>query len=292
MNIHRLEIFVDLSKTFNYTDTAENFYTTQSNISKQILSLEKELSVSLFKREHRKIELTNEGRIILPHAQKIIDDFTNLQHDLNDYQDAKNLTIEMYTIPTMPNYQSFNLITQFLKQHPEIHVQLKEEESNNLFTALKSDKCEMIFARTFSFDDDKLEYIPMEFDSFVAVLPKHHKYAKLNKLDIEDLAHDNFLILGKSTNLYTPVTDLCHNAGFNPKVMYEGSRVDLIMQMVENNMGISILMEKTVKSFKNNNFVTVPITSNVENELGFFRKKGKHSEASEVFWKFIKNNIK
>ncbi|MFC6323634.1 helix-turn-helix domain-containing protein [Companilactobacillus baiquanensis] len=41
MNIYRLEIFIDLVKTLNYTNTAENFFTTQSNISKQILSLEK-----------------------------------------------------------------------------------------------------------------------------------------------------------------------------------------------------------------------------------------------------------
>jgi len=74
MNIHRLEIFVDLSKTLNYNDTDENLYTTQGNISKQILALEKELSVSLFKREHRKIELTDEARIVLLYAQKIIDD--------------------------------------------------------------------------------------------------------------------------------------------------------------------------------------------------------------------------
>lgn len=292
MNIHRLEIFVNLSKTLNYTDTAENLYTTQGNISKQIFSLEKELSVSLFKREHRKIRLTDEGKVILPHAQKIIDDYTSLQRDLNDYQDTKNLTIEMYTIPTMPNYQSFNLITQFLKQHPEIHMQLKEEESNNLFTALKTDKCEIIFARTFSFDDETLERIPMENDEFVAVLPKHHKYAKLSKLDVSKLSHDNFLILGKSTNLYEPVINLCHIAGFNPTLVYEGSRVDLIIQMVESNMGVSILMKKTVDSFKNDKFVTVPLTSSIENELGFFKKKGNHSEASEIFWDFIKNSTK
>ena len=292
MSIRRLEIFVDLSKTLNYTDTAENLYTTQGNISKQIQALEKELSVSLFKREHRTIELTDEGMIVLPHAQKIIDDYVKLQRDLNDFQDAKNLTIEMYTIPTMPNYQSFNLITSFLQQHPEVHMQLKEEESNHLFASLKSDKCEIIFARTFNFDDKSLEQIPMESDNFVAVLPKHHKLAKVKKIDLASLKDDNFLILGKSTNLYQPVMDLCHNAGFNPKITYEGSRVDLVIQMVENNMGVSLMMDKTAKGFTNDNFVTIPLSINVSNELSFFRKKGNHSEANDIFWNYVKNNIK
>lgn len=290
MNIHRLEIFVDLSKTLNYTETAENLYTTQGNISKQILSLEKELSVSLFKREHRTIALSPEGKLILPYAKKIIQDNLELQHTLADYEDAKNLTIEMYTIPTMPNYSSFKYITKFLKQHPEVHMQLKEEESNNLFTALKSNKCEIIFARTFSFDDKELERIVMEDDNFVAVLPKHHKLAKEKKLDLAQLKNDNFLILGQTTNLYQPVLELCASAGFKPKIAYECSRVDLIMQMVANNMGISLMMAKTAKGFQNKNLVLVPLKNNIDNKLSFFRKKGKHSEANEMFWKFVKTH--
>ncbi|WP_334330044.1 LysR family transcriptional regulator [Companilactobacillus sp. HBUAS59699] len=290
MNIHRLEIFVDLSKTLNYTETAENLYTTQGNISKQILSLEKELSVSLFKREHRTIVLSDEGKLILPYAKKIIQDNLEMQHTLADYEDAKNLTVEMYTIPTMPNYSSFGYITKFLKRHPEVHMQLKEEESNNLFTALKSDKCEIIFARTFSFNDDELEHISMESDNFVAVLPKHHKLAKAKKIDVGQLKDDNFLILGRTTNLYQPVLDLCHKAGFKPKITYEGSRVDLVVQMVANNMGISLMMAKTAKGFSNKNTVLVPLTSNIENKLSFFRKKGKHSEANDMFWNFVKKH--
>ncbi|WP_125589867.1 LysR family transcriptional regulator [Companilactobacillus jidongensis] len=289
MNIHRLEIFADLSKTLNYTETAENFYTTQGNISKQIFSLEKELAVSLFKREHRTIFLSDEGKLILPYAKKIIQDNREMQHVLADYHDTKNLTIEMYTIPTMPNYSSFSYITKFLKQNPEVHIQLKEEESNNLFSALKSDNCEIIFARTFEFDDNELERIDMETDKFVAVLPKHHKFSTANKIDLNQLKKDNFLILGPTTNLYQPVMDLCNKAGFEPNVTYEGSRVDLIMQMVASNMGISLMMEKTAKGFDNKNFVLVPLNNNVDNQLSFFRKKKKHPQVSELFWNFLNN---
>lgn len=58
MDLHKLEVFLNLTQTLNYTDTAENLFTTQGNISKQVKSLEKELDVILFKREHRQITLT------------------------------------------------------------------------------------------------------------------------------------------------------------------------------------------------------------------------------------------
>ncbi|MQS97517.1 LysR family transcriptional regulator [Companilactobacillus halodurans] len=283
MDLHKLKIFVDLSHTLNYTDTAENLFTTQGNISKQILAMEKELGVSLFKRAHRKIELTQQGEIVLPYAKKVIQDYSDLLVNLNDFQDAKNLTIEMHTIPTMPSYKSFNMITQFLQKHPEVHMQLREEESYNLLTSLKAGKCEIIFARTFDFDDESLERIVMEDDDFVAVLPKNHPYAGAEKIDLQKLKNDRFLILGPTTNLYEPVLKLCRNAGFKPQITYEGTRVDLIMQMVQNNMGISVMMAKTARNFNSDEFSFVPLTTNIANSLCFIRLKGQHSSANNMF---------
>lgn len=291
MDIHKFEIFIDLAKTLNYTDTAENLYTTQGNISKQIKILEKGLGVALFSRAHRKIELTPQGQLTLPYARKIVHDYEQLEVKLADFQAAKNLTIELHTIPTMPNYQSFQLITKFLQDYPEVQLQLQEEESYNLFTSLKSGKCEMIFARTFDFDDDELERIIMEDDDFVAVLPKNHPYADNQELDLADLKDERFLILGSSTNLYTPVMELCQNAGFQPNVTYEGTRVDLIMQMVQNNMGVSLMMKKTAQQFDQKDLAIVPLTSNITNKLCFIRVKGAHSQANNLFWEYVQERV-
>lgn len=291
MDLHKLKIFVDLSKTLNYTDTAENLFTTQGNISKQVIALEKELGVSLFKRAHRKIELTPQGEIALPYAKKMIAEYADLQNSLNEFQAAKNLTIEMHTIPTMPSYESFTLITKFLQKHPEVHMQLQEEESYNLVTSLKAGKCEIIFARTFDFDDSDLERIVMEADDFVAVLPKQHPLANEKKLNLAQLKNDQFMILGPSTNLYQPVIKLCQKAGFKPKITYEGTRVDLIMQMVQNNLGVSLMMKKTAEKFDSSDFVMVPLTDNVKNNLSFIRVRGQHSSANEMFWRYVQKNV-
>lgn len=292
MDLRKLRTFVDLSKTLNYTETAENLFTTQGNISKQIMALEKEWDVSLFERSHRKIALTAAAKLVLPYAEKILHDEAELKVKLNDFQAAKNSTIELHTIPTMPNYHSFTLITQFLQKYPKVQIQLQEEESYNLFTSLKTGKCELIFARTFAFNDPELERIVMEDDDFVAVLPKNHPEAQEKQLDLAALKDERFLILGKSTNLYAPVLELCQNAGFKPNIVYEGTRVDLIMQMVQNNMGVSLMMGKTAKNFDKQKFAFIPLTSNIANKLCFVRVKGHHSQANNLFWKYIQDNVK
>lgn len=43
MEIQKLHTLVVLSESIRYTEAAERLYTTQSNVSKQVLSLEREL---------------------------------------------------------------------------------------------------------------------------------------------------------------------------------------------------------------------------------------------------------
>ena len=78
MDIHKFNVFLDLAKTGNYSETAQRLYTTQGNISKQILSLEKELKTKLFIRGHRQITLTESGRITEMYAKKILHEFNSL----------------------------------------------------------------------------------------------------------------------------------------------------------------------------------------------------------------------
>lgn len=290
MNVYRLEIFVDLVKTLNYTDTADNFFTTQSNISKQILNLEKELEVKLFIRAHRKIKLTPAGKIVLKYAQKILLDSNSMKQELDDIKNRTESTIRILTIPTMPNYQSFTIITKFINSHPDIQLLLKEAESNSLFTALNDKKCDIIFARTFNSDSDKFEELFMENDNFVAVLPKNHKYADKNEIGLSDLSSERFLLLGPSTNLYNPVISLANQAGFEPQVTYKGSRIDLIIQMVEKGVGVSILTKKTVATFKNKDVSVVPLKQSLGSKLSFFRRKEQQSNAIDCFWEYIKEN--
>ena len=70
MNIKQLEYFVDLSQTLNFTKTAQNFYISQTAITKQIQCLEKDLGIPLFIRSKKSVELTNEGNLYLPYARK------------------------------------------------------------------------------------------------------------------------------------------------------------------------------------------------------------------------------
>lgn len=75
LNIKRLQYFVKLADTLNFTRAASECFIVQTAMSRQISALEDELGVILFKRDTRSVELTNVGKEFYWHALKLIADY-------------------------------------------------------------------------------------------------------------------------------------------------------------------------------------------------------------------------
>ena len=60
--LDRLAAFDAAARHLSFTKAAAERFLTQSAISRQIAALEQDLGAPLFKRRHRALELTNEGR--------------------------------------------------------------------------------------------------------------------------------------------------------------------------------------------------------------------------------------
>lgn len=86
MTIKQLEYFIDLSHTLSFTKTANNYYISQTAITKQIHNLEEELGFRLFDRDKKNVTLSEEGKMFIHYATKIIKDVDEAIHFSQAYQ--------------------------------------------------------------------------------------------------------------------------------------------------------------------------------------------------------------
>lgn len=82
MNIERLNEFLDLASTLNFTATAENLHMAQSTLSRHISDLEKTLGFKLFTRSGNGIKLTQEGRELYTKASSLTTSFNSAVADM------------------------------------------------------------------------------------------------------------------------------------------------------------------------------------------------------------------
>lgn len=288
MDQQKLQLFLDLTETLNYTETAERNYMTQGNVSKKINALERELNVQLFDRSNRQIQLTEEGELLLPDIRRIASDYQALTDTLSEYREKKERVLTVHTIPTMPNYLGFDLLTDFLKQHPEIHLNLKESEAMALGD-FEIEKNSIYFSRSLS-EREGERFVTTETDRFVAVLPKNHSLASSKRIPLTALAAEKFLILGHMDNPYYSVKELCHEAGFEPKITYQGTRIDLILRMIEEGLGVSLIMEKSLGNSVSDQLVICEIEPTKESFLNYYLSEEADAPAPTEFLKYLKMN--
>ncbi len=72
MDLRQMEYFVALAEEQQFTRAAEITRVSQSGLSASIRTLEDELQATLFTRSTRKVELTDAGRALLPHARSLL----------------------------------------------------------------------------------------------------------------------------------------------------------------------------------------------------------------------------
>ena len=72
MDIHALQAFTAVAETGSFSRAAELLFLTQPAVSKRIAGLEQEFDRRLFDRVGRRVDLTEAGHALLPHAQRIL----------------------------------------------------------------------------------------------------------------------------------------------------------------------------------------------------------------------------
>lgn len=82
--------------------------------------------------------------------------------------------------------------------------------------------------------------------------------------------------------------NLCCEVGFELRIFYKGFRIDLIINMIVNDMGIVIVMEKIVRNLLKENIVIFFIFLIKESYFVFMCKIGEYFLVLDIFWEYLR----
>ena len=291
MDIQQIQYFLEVVRSGNFSTAAENLYTTQSSVSKNIKSLEKELNIQLFDRSKRQIQLTEAGKLVLKDASSIVQDYENLIHTVSSYQLQKKDILTIASIPVMAQYDITGLLTDFQTAHPNITLQIEESETTHVYSRLKKHACDFIFTRK-EYLDASCQSLAFYDDRLAAVVPVNHPLSKKKQISVSELRNENLLLLNKSTLHYDKITEICRQKGFEPRVVYTGPHMDNILDLVSKNHGISLLMQHAVESLHPSGVVIIPVKEDFISTIALVCNDYRQlSPAGKLFWDYAKNKI-
>lgn len=100
MELRVLEYFLAIIDEGNMTRAAEALHTSQSNLSRQIADLERELTCTLFDRSGHKMKLTEEGLLLERRAREISEIVQLARRDLHACGDDVTGTVRIGAVET------------------------------------------------------------------------------------------------------------------------------------------------------------------------------------------------
>jgi len=104
MNLRDLKYLVAVADTHHFGLAAERCFVSQPTLSGQIKKLEEELSVTLFERSKRSVEITPLGEAIVAKAREVLEQADALQQLAQSHQDPLLGPLRMGAIPTLSPY--------------------------------------------------------------------------------------------------------------------------------------------------------------------------------------------
>ena len=80
MSDFRLKVFLSVAKNLSFTKASQELFVSQPAITNHIQELETCYQVRLFDRQGNKISLTEAGKLLQEHSEKILEDYKRLEY--------------------------------------------------------------------------------------------------------------------------------------------------------------------------------------------------------------------
>lgn len=200
MDIENLKTFITLSKLKNFTATAEQHFIVQSTVTNRIVELEKEIGKKLFNRDRKNVSLTEEGTALLTYAKRIVElEETAIKELslLNSYND----NLRVGTVNTVYDSYLYPYISSFIKNNPDISIDIIIDHSSTLIRMLHDDILDIAFTYI-PINKKGYSCIPFKKDNLILVTsPKNFTYPKgIHKEELPQLfyLYCDFIIQGEN----------------------------------------------------------------------------------------------
>jgi len=110
------------ARHLSFTKAGAERFLTQSAISRQIRALEDELGVALFRRRHRALDLTDDGRRLREAVRSALDDLRGTIEQIRS--PSRREVLALTTTPGLASLWLIPRLEAFVRQHPGIDVRI------------------------------------------------------------------------------------------------------------------------------------------------------------------------
>ena len=283
-----LRYFYEVAITGSFTLAAHNLNIAQPAVSMTIRKLEDALELKLFHREERKVKLTDEGKALAKHAEKILMALHDAETAMQEYKGMEFGEVRVGIPNMLGSYYFPPILMAFRHRHPNLKLSVIEGGTTQLQQMLEDSQLDLAVIMKESITSD-LEGQTVLREQMMVTVAHDHEFARQQSVTPLQFFEEE-LIMFKGEFFHRKAIDkLAEEVGCKPNIAIETNLIPLIKSVVQHGFGISTMMPMAIN--KGDQLTTVPFSEPIWLELSIaWRKNGYLSRANQAFLDFVLEN--
>ena len=242
MTITQLRYVLAVAEYRNFTVAADKCFVTQPTLSMQIQKIEDELSILIFDRSKKPIQITDIGQKIINQAKNIVNEADRIQDIVEQQKGFIGGEFRLGIIPTVMPTLLPMFLANFVHKYPKVKLIIEELNTDEIIIRLNNGKLDAAIAATPLFEE-KIKEIVLYFEPFVAYIPENHQNFSKSEIEVADLNVDEILLLQDGHCFRDSILNICKIDSFSDKNTFkiQSGSFETLIKLADEGLGITLL---------------------------------------------------
>jgi DNA-binding transcriptional LysR family regulator len=257
MDTTRLELFMDLAQTRNFSATAKKFYRTQPAVSIAIRRLEEDLGVPLLERKSGPVRLTAEGEALQKSAAEVLMLVKDFRFQASLLAKHPKGLVRVATTHSVGLHELSDPIGSFIKRYRDIRLELRYVEAERVYSLVESRSVDFGVV-AYPGPTRTIEVLPMMESELVIISPPSRFRGK-DKLSLSELDGEDLVAFPPEALTRRAVDRALLAVDARPVVRFEDSNIETLKKAVEVGIGSAIVPRTSVAKERSGRFRVMKI---------------------------------
>lgn len=226
------------------TQAAERIGIPQSTLSRRIARLEAALDVALFVRRGRRLQPTRAGRAFAASVERALSELGRGLEELTREHDPDSGTVSLAFLHTLGPEVVPRILREFRTVHPQIRFQLVQVGHDVVVTRLRDGDVDLGLTSPLP-DEPGLASHALHRQPLCLTVPSGHRLSSYAGIELRNATTEPFIGFKPGYGMRQISDDLCTQAGFAPRLAFEGEDVATVRGLVAAGLGVALLPVST-----------------------------------------------
>ena len=193
----RINTFLAVCETMNFTEAAKRLHITQPAVSQHIRFLENEYNTQLFLYHNKQLYITQTGKLLKKRLMTMKNDQLAILEEMKhaSYQ-VESLSIGVTM--TIGEYAIVDSIAEFLKNHSDLNIHIHYGNTAQLLTLLDRGEINLALVEG-NYPKENYGQMIYSTEEYIGVCAVSHTFQKKNPKTMSDLKKERLLVREKGS---------------------------------------------------------------------------------------------